>query len=181
MKEWNPRRRPCCRARHCAGTCGPTRNPTTLDEIREKLDNNERKIEANGLKIDNNGREIDAIGRKIDDILENGRKIDAILENVSDLKNNRSKNENYYNEEFYGYGPYGPYYGPSTDDGPKAKSKLLSRKVDTLLENMSDLKTTINNALDGEANQNENNPSTNPKIQLSKSSPRIKPAKNLPH
>ena len=46
---------------------------------------------------------------------------------------------------------------------------------------MSDLKTTINNALDGGANQNENNPSKNPKIQLTKSSPRTKPAKNLPH
>ena len=125
MKEWKPRRgRPCCRARHCAGTCRPTRNPTTLDEIREKLDNNERKIEASGLKIDYSGRKIDANGRKIDDILENVRKIDAILENVSNLKSNRSKNENGDDEDFSGYGPYW-YYGLSTDDGPKAKSKLL--------------------------------------------------------
>ena len=125
-----------------------------LDEIREMLD----KIEA---------------------ILHWGfrpwalrQKINSILENVSDLKSNRtsirSKKEN---DEYSGYGSYEfSGSGLSSGNGPKDKSKLLSGKVDTILENMSDLKTTINNALEGkmrDANQNEDNPST-------------KPAKNLP-
>ena len=223
--------RRCCRAMHCR--CGEPK-PTTLDEIREQLDNNKRKIEANGLKIDyngrkikdprsvkrtthccrsrhcrnaspgircepstrrpptldkirqkldDNGRKIDANGRKINvivnditvmdkDILKNGRKIDAILENVSDLKKNRSIDyyEDPYADDYEEYGS-----GLSSGNGPKDKSKLLSGKVDTLLEKMSDLKTTIDNAMEGkmrDANQNEDNPSTNP---------RIKPAKNLPH
>ena len=130
-----------------------------LDEIREMLD----KIEAIlhwhfrpwGLR----------------------QKINSILENVSDLKSNRtsirSKKEN---DEYSGYGSYEfSGSGLSSGNGPKDKSKLLSGKVDTILENMSDLKTTIYNALNGkmrDAKQNEDNPSTKP---------RTKPAKNLPH
>lgn len=130
--------------------------------------------------MDNNGRKIDANVRKINAILADGRKIEAILENVSDLKNNTRKKEN--DEYEYGYGEYGSGYEEwfecyvlSSCDGPKTKSKLLGRKLDTILENMSDLKTTIYNALNGkirDVEQNEDNPSTKP---------RTKPAKNLPH
>ena len=102
---------------------------------------------------------------------------------MSDLKNNTSKKEN----DEYEYGPGSGYeYGSgyeewlecyvlSSCDGPKTKSKLIGKKLDTILENMSDLKTTIYNALNGkmrDAKQNEDNPSTKP---------RTKPAKNLPH
>ena len=87
------------------------------------------------------------------------------------MKNQRSKKENDY-DNYSGSGlSSNEYSGYGSGDGPKDKSKLLSGKVDTILENMSDLKTTINNALEGkmrDANQNEDNPST-------------KPAKNLPH
>ena len=133
----------------------PTRKPP---RPREKLDNNERKIDANV--------------RKINAILADGRKIEAILENVSDLKNNTSKKEN--DEYGSGYDEYGSgyewceCYGPiscNACDGPKTKSKLLGRKLDTLLENMSDLKTTIYNALNGkmrDVKHNEDNPSTSP-------------------
>ena len=169
----------CCRAKHCRCgkkpcklkpriRCKPsTRKPPTLDEIKQKLDNNGRKIDANG--------------RKINDIIKNGRKIDAILENVSDFKNSSSKKENDH-DEYDEYEYSGFYSGLSSGDGPKEKSKLLSRKVDALLENMSDLKTTINNAIEGkmrEANQNEDNPPTNQRTQLTKSTSRTKPAKNL--
>ena len=145
----------------------PTRKPPTRKPPRPRQ------------KLDNNGRKIDANVRKINAILADGRKIEAILENVSDLKNNTSKKEN----DDYEYGPGSGYeYGSgyeewlecyvlSSCDGPKTKSKLLGRKLDTILENMSDLKTTIYNALNGkmhDAKQNEDNPST-------------KPAKNLPN
>ena len=175
---------PCCKARHCArDRCGPkpcrlkprirckppSRKPPTLDEIRQKLDDNGRKIDANGRKINVIVNDITVMDK---DILKNGRKIDAILENVSDLKKNRSIDyyEDPYADDYEEYGS-----GLSSGNGPKDKSKLLSGKVDTLLEKMSDLKTTIDNAMEGkmrDANQNEDNPSTNP---------RIKPARNLPH
>ena len=128
--------------------------------------------------MDNNVQKIDANVRKINAILADGQKIEAILENVSDLKNNTSKKEN--DEYGSGYDEYGSgyewceCYGPiscNACDGPKTKSKLLGRKLDTLLENMSDLKTTIYKALNGkmrDVKQNEDNPST-------------KPAKNLPN
>ena len=81
----------------------------------------------------------------------------------------RGKKEN---DEYSGYGSYEfSGSGLSSSDGPKDKSKLLSGKVDTILENMSDLKTTIYNALNGkmrDVKKNEEDPST-------------KPAKNLPH
>ena len=171
----------CCKAKHCARErCGPkpcrlkprirckpsSRKPPTLDEIRQKLDDNGRKIDANGRKINN--VVINDITVMHKDILKNERKIDAILENVSDLKKN--KRIDYYEDPYaYEFEEYGS--GLSSGNGPKDKSKLLSGKVDTLLEKMSDLKTTINNAMEGkmrDANQNEDNPST-------------KPAKNLPH
>ena len=175
----------CCKAKHCARErCGPkpcrlkprirckpsSRKPPTLDEIRQKLDDNGRKIDANGRKI--NDIVINDITVMHGDILTNGRKIDAILENVVDLKKNRSIDyyEDPYADDYEEYGS-----GLSSGNGPKDKSKLLSGKVDTLLEKMSDLKTTIDNAMEGkmrDANQNEDNPSTNQ---------RIKPAKNLPH
>ena len=129
-------------------------------------------------KLDNNGRKIDANVRKINAILADGRKIEAILENVSDLKNNTSKKKN--DEYEYESGEYGSgyewyeCYGLSSCnacDGPKTKSKLIGKKLDTILENMSYLKTTIYNALNGkmrEVKKNEEDPST-------------KPAKNLPH
>ena len=172
----------CCKAKWCK--CGPkpcrlkprirckpsSRKPPTLDEIRQKLDDNGRKIDANGRKINN--VIINDITVMHKDILKNERKIDAILENVSDLKKN--KRIDYYEDPYaYEFEEYGS--GLSSGNGPKDKSKLLSGKVDTLLEKMSDLKTTIDNAMEGkmrDANQNEDNPSTNP---------RVKPAKNLPH
>ena len=168
----------CCKAKWCK--CGPkpcrlkprirckpsSRKPPTLDEIRQKLDDNGRKIDANGRKINN--VIINDITVMHKDILKNERKIDAILENVSDLKKN--KRIDYYEDPYaYEFEEYGS--GLSSGNGPKDKSKLLSGKVDTLLEKMSDLKTTIDNAMEGkmrDANQNEDNPST-------------KPAKNLPH
>ena len=175
-------RTPCPPRLKRLGRCNPkihiykknpaTRKPTTrkpptrkTPRPREKLDNNERKIDANV--------------RKINAILADGRKIEAILENVSDLKNNTSKKKN--DEYEYEFGEYGSgyewyeCYGLSSCDGPKTKSKLIGKKLDTILENMSDLKTTIYNALNGkmrDAKQNEDNPST---------TPRTKPAKNLPH
>ena len=170
----------CCKAKFCARErcgqkpcrlkprirCKPSsRKPPTLDEIRQKLDDNGRKIDANGRKINN--VVINDITVMHKDILKNERKIDAILENVSDLKKN--KRIDYYEDPYaYEFEEYGS--GLSSGNGPKDKSKLLSGKVDTLLEKMSDLKTTIDNAMEGkmgDANQNEDNPST-------------KPAKNLP-
>ena len=170
----------CCKAKFCARErcgqkpcrlkprirCKPSsRKPPTLDEIRQKLDDNGRKIDANGRKINN--VVINDITVMHKDILKNERKIDAILENVSDLK--KKKRIDYYEDPYaYEFEEYGS--GLSSGNGPKDKSKLLSGKVDTLLEKMSDLKTTIDNAMEGkmgDANQNEDNPST-------------KPAKNLP-
>ena len=171
-------RTPCPPRLKRLGRCNPkihiykknpaTRKPTTrkpptrkTPRPREKLDNNERKIDANV--------------RKINAILADGRKIEAILENVSDLKNNTSKKKN--DEYEYESGEYGSgyewyeCYGLSSCDGPKTKSKLIGKKLDTILENMSYLKTTIYNALNGkmrEVKKNEEDPST-------------KPAKNLPH
>ena len=137
-----------------------------LDEIRKIVENTEHNIIMflRDYILDNR-----------DKLIENRRKINAILENVSDLKNQRSKKENYY-DEYSGSGlSSNEYSGYGSGNGPKAKNKLLSGKVDTLLENMSDLKTIINNALEGkmrDVKQNEDNPSNNP---------RTKPANNLPH
>ena len=162
MKKGSPRN-PCPPRLKRLGRCNPkiheykknpaTRKPPTRKppRPREKLDNNERKIDANV--------------RKINAILADGRKIEAILENVSDLKNNTSKKEN-DEYEYSGYGISSNEYSEyGSGDGPKTKSKLLGRKLDTLLENMSDLKTTIYNALNGKMRdfkQNEEDPSTKP-------------------
>ena len=157
MKKGSPRN-PCLPSRFNRKPrirCKPsTREPPT------------RKPPKPRQKLDNNGRKIDANVRKINAILADGRKIEAILENVSDLKNNTSKKEN-DEYEYSGYGISSNEYSEyGSGDGPKTKSKLLGRKLDTLLENMSDLKNTIYNALNGKMRdniQNEDNPSTNRK------------------
>ena len=169
MKKGSPRS-PCLPRLKRLGRCKPsTRKPPTLDEIRQKLDDSGRKIDANGRKIDVIVNDITVMHKGI---LKNERKIDAILENVSDLK--KKRRIDYYEDPYaYEFEEYGS--GLSSGNGPKDKSKLLSGKVDTLLEKMSDLKTTIDNTMEGKMrddNQNEDNPSTNPII---------KPAKNLPH
>ena len=183
MKKGSPRN-PCLPSRfnrkppllRDKGRCKPsTRKPSTRKPPTRKPPR--RKPPRPREKLDNNERKIDANVRKINAILADGRKIEAILENVSDLKNNTSKKENDEYDEYgsgYGLSSY-EYYGLSFGDRPKTKSKLLGKKLDTILENMSDLKTTIYNALNGkirDVEQNEDNPSTKP---------RTKPAKNLPH
>ena len=180
MKKGSPRRNPCLPSRFNRKPrirCKPsTRKPSTRKPPT-------RKPPRPKQKLDNNGPKIDANVRKINAILADGRKIEAILENVSDLKNNTSKKENdeyEYSGSGYeysgsGYEEWFECYVLSSCDGPKTKSKLIGKKLDTILENMSDLKTTIYNALNGkmrDAKQNEDNPSTKP---------RTKPAKNLPH
>ena len=63
-----------------------------------------------------------------DKLIENRRKINAILENVSDLKNKRSKKENYY-DEYSGSGlSSNEYSGYGSGDSPKAKNKLLLKR-----------------------------------------------------